>query len=409
MSDRADTFRILSLDGGGTWALIQVKALMRLYPAAVRGHDILRRFDLAIANSGGSIVLAALAADMELASILDLFLQEGARRKMFVNCLWGAEARRVGFGPRYEAAAKLEGLREVLGKAFGDQPMSAWGLPNVRDRQVRLVICGFDYERLREVFFRTRPEIPEEPPVPSQRAVTDATFAEAVHASSNAPILYFNAPAKFGPGLARFWDGAMGGYNNPVLAGVVEALRDGAGDPSRVRVLSLGTGSVALPEIGTASDSALLLPKRDESLLTYAQTASTCILDDPPDAASYVAHVVLGGRTPRTPGEVVGDGPVVRLSPLLQPVRGQTADWQLPDGLSSSEFHALTRTDLDAVADDEVQRIATFADLWLAGKAGDDGAVRNQPIRGTRWLQVEIGHGTFGEAMAAWQAVDVQP
>jgi hypothetical protein len=110
-----DSFRILSLDGGGSWALIQLKALVQLFPGAARGHDILRRFDLAIANSGGSIVLAALAANMEVANILNLFLQESARRRMFVNCLWGAEARRAGFGPRCDAAKKLEGLREVLG------------------------------------------------------------------------------------------------------------------------------------------------------------------------------------------------------------------------------------------------------------------------------------------------------
>ena len=54
------TFRILSLDGGGPWALLQAMALARLYPG-LDGHAILGRFDLAIANSGGSITLAGLA------------------------------------------------------------------------------------------------------------------------------------------------------------------------------------------------------------------------------------------------------------------------------------------------------------------------------------------------------------
>ena len=45
------SFRILSLDGGGTWALIQVKALMALYPAGTRGHTVLADFDLVGANS----------------------------------------------------------------------------------------------------------------------------------------------------------------------------------------------------------------------------------------------------------------------------------------------------------------------------------------------------------------------
>jgi uncharacterized protein len=53
------SYRILSLDGGGTWALIQVKALIALYPggAATPGLTVLNDFDLVAANSGGSIVL----------------------------------------------------------------------------------------------------------------------------------------------------------------------------------------------------------------------------------------------------------------------------------------------------------------------------------------------------------------
>ena len=58
-------FRILSLDGGGSWALIQVKALIDLYSRTgdgkdVTGHDILRKFDLIAANSGGALTLAGL-------------------------------------------------------------------------------------------------------------------------------------------------------------------------------------------------------------------------------------------------------------------------------------------------------------------------------------------------------------
>jgi patatin-like phospholipase/acyl hydrolase len=55
-------YRILSLDGGGTWALIQVKALIALYDnePATSGHDVLRDFDLVAANSGGSIFLGGL-------------------------------------------------------------------------------------------------------------------------------------------------------------------------------------------------------------------------------------------------------------------------------------------------------------------------------------------------------------
>src|SRR5688572_30611481 len=40
-------YRILSLDGGGTWALIQAKALGEIYGADTDGWTILNRFDFA--------------------------------------------------------------------------------------------------------------------------------------------------------------------------------------------------------------------------------------------------------------------------------------------------------------------------------------------------------------------------
>ena len=54
---------IISLDGGGTWALLQARVLANLYPNQ-RGHEILSRFDYAFANSGGSIVLGGLLMDL---------------------------------------------------------------------------------------------------------------------------------------------------------------------------------------------------------------------------------------------------------------------------------------------------------------------------------------------------------
>src|SRR5947207_14102018 len=53
-------FRILSLDGGGPWALIQVMALIDLYGAEPQGQDVLRRSDLIAASSGGAILAGGL-------------------------------------------------------------------------------------------------------------------------------------------------------------------------------------------------------------------------------------------------------------------------------------------------------------------------------------------------------------
>ena len=84
---------------------------------------------------------------------------------------------------------------------------------------------------------------------------------------------YFDAPAMLNGGAARVWDGAMGGYNNPVLAGVVEAMTNQDLDRARVRVLSLGTGSVVLPEGGTGRDG-MILGRRDVNFHSYVAYAA---------------------------------------------------------------------------------------------------------------------------------------
>jgi uncharacterized protein len=61
-------YKILSLDGGGSWALVQASVLLDIY-GDIRGHELLRQFDLAIANSGGSLVLACLCNDMKLTEV----------------------------------------------------------------------------------------------------------------------------------------------------------------------------------------------------------------------------------------------------------------------------------------------------------------------------------------------------
>jgi uncharacterized protein len=64
-------YRVLSLDGGGTWALIQTKALIALYNDKTSGQSVLQDFDLVAANSGGSIVLRS--------SVLSTALEPGPR------------------------------------------------------------------------------------------------------------------------------------------------------------------------------------------------------------------------------------------------------------------------------------------------------------------------------------------
>src|SRR3954471_22645543 len=140
-------YRILSLDGGGTWALIQVKALMKIYGNNATGHSVLADFDLVAANSGGSIVLAALACDLPLNQILNDFKDEAWRSKIFVPVPWYERLNPLRLAlpmPKYVAEAKLAGLRAILNSVpgnYGDTQMSA--LPAKWGGKPHLLITSF--------------------------------------------------------------------------------------------------------------------------------------------------------------------------------------------------------------------------------------------------------------------------
>src|SRR5262249_29348273 len=125
-------FRILTLDGGGTWALIQAKALGAIYGDETDGWTILDRFDLAAANSGGSLVLAMLLKGMNPAQIVALFRNRRERELIFDRnrIVDRALGSLFGFGPRYHAPGKLNGLLDIFqrssgrwGKEFADLPL----------------------------------------------------------------------------------------------------------------------------------------------------------------------------------------------------------------------------------------------------------------------------------------------
>src|SRR5438046_1657753 len=103
----AARYRILSLDGGGTWALIQARALRQIY-GDLRGRDVLAQFDLVAANSGGAIVAAALACDFTLSEIDALFGDESARDEIFVTLApWERiPSALLDLGPKYPASSR---------------------------------------------------------------------------------------------------------------------------------------------------------------------------------------------------------------------------------------------------------------------------------------------------------------
>lgn len=383
-------YRVLALDGGGSWALILAMALIDLYGGETNGHDVLRTFDMAAANSGGSIVLGCLVENMKLGSILDFFLSEQMRKSVFVEKLHLPKT------PKYVAADKLEGLLAALPQR------GSWFLPEAaRDirvtatgKPIHLLITSFDYDRNKGRFFRSQLA---SGPAWGDGDPAQVRMAEAIHASSNAPVLFFDKPAQSPsePGK-RYWDGAISGCNNPVLAAVTEAVVLGHA-PDRIAALSIGTGTVCRPQSPADPPPAVFYAPREKSWYGHdVLKMATAIVDDPPDAASFVAHVLTRG-SPGLPKPV--DSRIVRMNPMVSPVRNSAGEWDFPNGLDAALFERLANLAMDAVTQADVNAIQTLASLWLQD------SVRNQPIRMDADLNTELGQYWYRQAKEAWQAV----
>jgi len=392
-------YRILSLDGGGTWALIQVKALIALYGDSTPGRTVLQDFDLVAANSGGSIVLGGLLENLTLGQLLAFFQDQTRRKSVFSpTSSFGDRVLHdlLGLGPKYSAENKLPALQNAL-PTHCTKPLSAAaaGLRRLgATEDLHLLIVAFDYDRERATFFRSSPA---SGPAWGVGEATEITVAEAIHASTNAPVNYFDAPAAFPDRSGRYWDGAVTGCNNPVLAGVTEAIVRGQA-PQNLAVLSLGTATVALPfpQPGQPS-SPFVLQITDPGFVADLRLLATSILDDPPDIATFVAHVMTGGG--QGLDKPPADSRIVRMNPLISPVKKGGA-WGAPGSMSAAQFTYLAKLDMDAVEQPQVDAISTYADLWIQDLAP------NQPIRMNEdTLERELGQDRFQAAKAAWNAI----
>jgi hypothetical protein len=211
-----------------------------------------------------------------------------------------------------------------------------------------------------------------------------------VHASSNAPVNFFDVPTECSE--RRYWDGAVAGYNNPLMAAVVEALTLQV-PAAEIVALSIGTGTIrkaprdGMPHI----DFPWVEDRKGWNVAGDLKKMAMSVVDDPPDAASYVAHRVLRGAR-----RLDDPDPVVRLSPSVQP-RLTAAGWE-PSGMDEEMYRRLADLDMDAVEQEDVDLLKDLGELWLAD------AVANQPIRyNARTLECDIGQRTFSAGVVAWR------
>jgi hypothetical protein len=374
---------------------------MTLYGKSTTGHDLLRNFDLVAANSGGSLVLAGLVENLTLGEIFQYFMEEDNRRSIFSpTTMVGDDLLRLilGVGPKYNAAAKLPAIERLLPKT-GDAPLAGCTdkVIGPNGSPVHLLIVGFDYDRNRATFFRSAaaggPDWGEGQPA-------KVSLAGAVHASTNAPVNYFDAPAELPGAEDRYWDGGVTGCNNPAVAAVVESIVLG-NSPQDINVLTLGTGTVSLPlaKIG-APASPLEAPRSNWTFPNDLKKLAGAILDDPPDAASFIAYAITGGNVGLQPPVI---SRIIRMSPLISPLPTAGGGWMPPKGWSVAQFQYLSQIDMDALTPMEIRFINDYCTFWLEDRAP------NQPIRSNGQTfdpqKPEIGYAKFSEARAAWRVL----
>lgn len=399
------SFRILLLDSGGTWALIQARVLMDIYGPDTPGQEILKDFDLVAANSGGSIVAGGLIANKTPTEILSNFTNQKIRESIFVELPWYKRLLRIkDIGYQFS----IEGKKNGLSQALSGIPYTALSKLQIKNRDaqdVQFLIMGYDYDRDRSVIFRSNQ---------NSRAANfprggnaSISVLDAIHASSTAPVQYFDDPAL--AGTKRYWDGAVSGFNNPVLVAVTEAIANNV-SKNTIGVLSIGTGNTFLPTAGNAAHPSLLKQRENPCLANDIHKMAESILADPPDTASFIAHLMLGGNLPDDPPDALpfSDTPIIRMNPLIRP-RTNEGKWDFPSGYDADGFMKLVKLDMAAVKPGDVDRINRFCNEWMINERITDGW-QNQPLRHGADMDgnlpnlhfCEIGHPTYSAAKKSW-------
>lgn len=394
-------FKILSFDGGGTWSIIQLLTLKERYGGERKGHDILKEYDLVISNSGGSIVLATLCCNWSLDQAIQFFNNECQRVRIFVkngflqryfptNIL-----RFFGFGPKYSTDEKYEALadifKEVDGKELKDLPAY------VGKDSLKIVVCNYDAINNRAKFFKSYKGKSE--------SFESVDFIRSIHGSSNPPVNYFDFPARFevkgGKSDDFFaWDGALGGFNNPVAAGVIEAINLDV-DKESIFVVSLGTYNKSMPKgeedkfknqyQRLKKNRYFLFGKGCNFFFKTTTHLARSILYGPPDWANYVAYVLRFNGSEDHTNNIKQ---FIRLSPMIHTNSDMIED-------TKCLMDKLYPLDLDLIKECDVKLVRKCFEAWKKGE------MINQPIRGRidekGNLSHKIGFPSFEEGMLAWK------
>ena len=231
----AAPFRILALSGGGFLGLYTA-ALLAALEARV-GVPIGRRFDLVAGTSVGAILAAAVALEVPLSEIVELFQQHGAEVFSARALPSGAMGRlldltRSVLGPKYSGQVLRQALTARLGKRTLSEVRHPVLLPAVN-------------------ISRSQTKVFKSPHVAASKGDEATLIVDATMASCAAPA-YFPA-VRIGDEL--YADGGLFAVA-PDQVALHEAQHFMAIDEARIRVLSIGTATAGYqPSQAPAEDA----------------------------------------------------------------------------------------------------------------------------------------------------------
>lgn len=223
--DGRDSFRVLSVDGGGFLGLATAKFI-----ADSEQHFRARfseNFQLYCGTSTGAIIALALAFGKSGPELVELYRRLGPLVFPYKSWLF---RKFHGWKSLFISKYSGKALRELLEAEFGKTTLG-----DLRNRGKMVLITAFSVTNGKPRLFKTNHS--------SNLTLDDSlTIAEVALASSAAPTFFPLVPIKW-PGdehAKLFCDGGVVA-NHPALLGLAEALGELQVPPGNLKVLSLST------------------------------------------------------------------------------------------------------------------------------------------------------------------------
>jgi patatin-like phospholipase/acyl hydrolase len=266
-------FRILSIDGGGLRGLVPLLILKSIEEQT--GKKIHELFDMIVGTSTGGIIAAGLTATedginpkLNVDKLIELYTTKGENifprsKNVFSKTFSKIKST---FGPKYSA----DGLDKQLKEYFAETQLKNTLKP--------IIITSYDIRNNEVVMFKTRKALEN----PDRH---DIKLSSACRATSAAPTYLPSYELRHDGKERTCVDGGVY-INNPVMAGVADALRTNPKlSVKDIECLSLGTGAY-VEKIGDKSES--------WGLLEWAMPITTTMMQATSFAATYEANEILG-------------------------------------------------------------------------------------------------------------------